>query len=340
MNESSLRTAFFFVLLTGVLILTFFLFRPFLVMFAIAATAVVILHPVHDRILKRVGKRPRTAAFLTVAITILLVLIPLTLIGTQIATEAADLYADLRDGTASLPTDALGALEDVVQRYVPGMELDVNRYASQGLNWITDNLQALFAGTFHTLFLIFLGIITYYYLLKDGKTFVRSLMDLSPLKEEENRKLVQRLHLAVNSVIRGSLIIAMLQGIATGVGLLIFGVPSAFLLGSIAGVGALIPTVGTSIVIGPVVLYLAFIGEYVSAAGFLAWGIVAVGLIDNFLHPILVGRGMKMHPLFIFFAVIGGVSLFGMAGFILGPLVISLLFGLLDIFRKEKSHTS
>ena len=174
-------------------------------------------------------------------------------------------------------------------------------------------------------------------MLKDGEKFTNAVIELSPLTTKEDRAIIGRLRDAMNSVIRGSLIIASLQGVVTGIGLMIFGIPSAVLLGSIAGVGALIPTVGTSIVLLPIIGYLFIVGSLGKAIGLTLWAVLAVGLIDNFLHPYLVGRGMKMHPLFIFFAVIGGIAFFGLAGFILGPLVVSLLFGLLDIFRREKT---
>lgn len=335
MKETQLRSAFFLSLLVGVLVLVFFIVKPYLVTLAIAGTAAVILHPVYDRILSLFKGRKTLSALCMVVLTFVLILLPLTLIGIQIATEATDLYAKLSGSSPSLPTDLLSQVENLIQQYIPGITINLSQYAGQALNWIASNVQSFFAGTVRAILLVFLGTIAYYYMLKDGDKFINVLIELSPLTEQEDKKLIFRLRSAVNSVIRGSLIIALLQGTVTGIGLAIFGIPSAVLLGSIAGVGALIPTIGTSVVLAPVILYLAIINNYVSAIGLLIWGIVAVGLIDNFLHPLLVGRGMKMHPLFIFFSVIGGIAFFGLSGFILGPLVVSLLFGLLDIFREE-----
>lgn len=335
MKQEYLRTAFFLTVLGGVLTLVFFIVKPYLVTLAIAATAAVVLQPVHRNICKWTGKRERLAALCMVILTYLLILLPLTILGIQIATEAAGTYNDLRSGSTTLPTDLLRTIEELARRYIPGLSLNISQYAGQSLNWIAGSLQSFFTGTVRALLLLFLGTIAYYYMLKDGKKFLDIVTDLSPLTKKEDEDLLQRLHDAVNSVIRGSLIIAVLQGIVTGIGLAIFGIPSAALLGSIAGIGALIPTVGTTIVLAPVIMYLLVIGEYVSGIGLTVWGSIAVGMIDNFLHPMLVGRGMKMHPLFIFFAVIGGIAYFGIAGFILGPLIMSLLFGLLDIFRSE-----
>jgi len=336
MQETQLRTAFFLLLLSGVLVLVFFILQPYLITLSIAATAAVILYPIYNVLLSKLKERKTIAAFCMVALTILLLLVPLTFFGIQIATEATDVYRALQgEDSASFLKDVIGMVEGLAQQYIPAtVSFDLNRYAGQALNWIASNLQSFFAGTLRAVLLIFLGIVAYFYMLRDGKSFTKALTELSPLAEDEDRKILDRLRQAMNSVIRGSLIIAILQGIVTGIGLAIFGIPSAVLLGSIAGVGALIPSVGTSIILAPVIIYLFVTGEYFSAVGLLLWGAFAVGLIDNFLHPLLVGRGMKMHPMFVFFAVIGGIAFFGISGFILGPLIMSLLFGLLEIFRN------
>lgn len=315
--------------------LVFFIFKPYLITLAVAATAAVILHPLYERVLAFTKGRETISSLFMVLLTVVVLLIPLTFIGIQIAVEASGVYEDLRAGSASFSTDLFSTLEGLVRQYIPGATLNLSQYAGQALNWIAGSLQSFFSGTVRAILLVFLGTIAYYYMNKDGKKFIKMLIELSPLTAKEDAELISRLRSAVNSVIRGSLIIALLQGTVTGIGLAIFGIPSAVLLGSIAGVGALIPTVGTSVVLAPVIVYLGISGDYVSAIGLLIWGILAVGLIDNFLHPILVGHGMKMHPMFIFFAVIGGIAFFGISGFILGPLVMSLLFGLLDIFREE-----
>jgi predicted PurR-regulated permease PerM len=155
---------------------------------------------------------------------------------------------------------------------------------------------------------------------------------LSPLPDKYDSRVIQRLHDAINSVVRGALLIALIQGIVSGVGLSIFGVPNAVLWGSLAVIAALIPYVGTAAVITPAVVYLFLIDRTGAAIGLAIWGVVAVGLMDNFLGPRLVNRGIKLHPVVILLAVLGGLVFFGPLGYILGPLVVSLLFALLDIY--------
>ena len=343
MKQEYLRSAFFLLLLGGVLIVVFSFIQPYLITLAVAGTAAIIFHPVQIRLVRLLRGRKTIAAFLMIILTYILVLIPLIILGIQIATEASGMYADLRNGTkANMLIDLQQTLETLLQRYIPSVSIDISnisQYAGQALNIVAGSLQTFFTGTVHAIFLTFLGTIAFFYMLRDGTDFIDYIIRLSPLTEKEDVKLFERLHQAVNSVVRGSLIISILQGTVTGIGLMIFGVPSAVLLGSIAGVGSMIPTIGTTIVLAPVILYLFISGDYVSGIGLSIWGMLAVGMIDNLLQPLLVGRGMRMHPMFTFLAVIGGISYFGISGIILGPLLISLLFGLFDIFLEETEAT-
>ena len=340
MKQAYLRSAFFLLLLGGVLMVVFSFIQPYLITLAVAGTAAVIFNPVQTRLVRLLGGRKTIATFLMIILTYILVLIPLIILGIQIAAEASGMYADLRNGTSTnILIDLQKNLEILLQRYVPDVSINISQYAGQALNIVAGSLQTFFTGTVHAIFLTFLGTISYFYMLRDGTKFIDYIIRLSPLTENEDIKLFERLHQAVNSVVRGSLIISVLQGTVTGIGLMIFGVPSAVLLGSIAGLGSMIPTIGTTIVLAPVILYLFISGEYVSGIGLSIWGMIAVGMIDNLLQPLLVGRGMRMHPMFTFLAVIGGISYFGVSGIILGPLLISLLFGLFDIFLEETETT-
>lgn len=114
---------------------------------------------------------------------------------------------------------------------------------------------------------------------------------------------------------------------------MLFAVPGAAFLGVLTAIGALVPGVGTAAVILPIVLFLFLSGNVGSGIGLLCWGIVAVGLIDNLLGPRLVGRGLRIHPFFVLVSVLGGVTIFGPFGFIIGPMVLALLFAFLDLYK-------
>ena len=174
-------------------------------------------------------------------------------------------------------------------------------------------------------------LISLFYFLRDGKSFTQYLKILSPLSDRQDEKILSRLFVAVNSVIKGALSIALIQGFLTGIGFWIFGVPNPVLWGSTAAIAALVPNIGTALVLVPAIGFLYLNGEVAQAIGLGIWSITAVGLIDNILGPYLINRGVKIHPLLILLSVIGGLGLFGPVGFLLGPLIISLLFALIDI---------
>ena len=171
-----------------------------------------------------------------------------------------------------------------------------------------------------------------YYLLKDGQKLKRAAIEYSPLANIDDEMILKKLELAIGSVIKGNFTIAFIQGILAFIGFTIFGVPNAILWGAAAAVAALIPSVGTALVLLPAVALLFLSGQLFPAVGLLLWGMLAVGLIDNFLGPKLIGRGMKLHPLLVLFSVLGGLVFFGPVGFLLGPIILSLLFALLHIY--------
>ena len=125
---------------------------------------------------------------------------------------------------------------------------------------------------------------------------------------------------------------AVTQGLLAGIGFTIFGVPNAALWGFITVIAALVPILGTSIVLTPIIIYLFAFDTLFSAIGLLAWGMLAVGLIDNFLGPKLMQRKIRIHSFLILLSVLGGLSLFGPIGFLIGPLFLALLSTLLDIY--------
>jgi predicted PurR-regulated permease PerM len=158
---------------------------------------------------------------------------------------------------------------------------------------------------------------------------------MSPLLDMYDERIFTKVDTAIHSIVRGSLVIGLIQGILTGVGFWVAGIPNPALWGSVAAIAAFIPGVGTSLVLGPGIIYLFITGSTVAAVGLLAWAVFAVGLIDNFLSAHLVQRGVAVHPFIILLSVLGGLAFFGPIGFILGPLVIAFLIALLDIYRES-----
>ncbi len=334
------RPYFLTALLIGVLALVTAIFWPFLKPLALAAVFAVVLQGLYGKISRLFGGWPSVAALLTVLMSILLILLPLSLVGVLVGNEARQLYVSLEEGEGRSTIaelflridESFGGAVPGLGEFSRGLSADVDTYTKELLQWVTGHAGAIFSSVSQLLLSFFIFFIALYYLLRDGRRVREILITLSPLRDSQDETVFERLERAVNSVIKGNLTIALVQGILTTIGFVLFGIPNAILWGTIAAIAALIPGFGTSLVFIPAVAYVFFTGATVYALGLLAWGVIAVGLIDNLLGPRLVGRGMQLHPLLVLLSVLGGIIFFGPVGIFLGPLSLSLLFSLLSIY--------
>ncbi|MBP6855813.1 MAG: AI-2E family transporter [Candidatus Pacebacteria bacterium] len=345
MNSSKNQPVLITILLVGMLILAFFIMLPYLTAIILAMVLAIVCEPLYLRIKKVV--RINWIASLAMTLCVLIIfLLPLSFFGTLVFNEARDMYIGSIEGA---DLDTVGGLPSLVQQYVarhiPTLAgtLDVAQYTQDVLAWVVQNVGGVFSSIVQGVVTFALSLFIFFYFLKDQKLFEQFLSRFSPLTEENTNKIVDKIKRSVNSVVGGSLVVAVLQGIVTGCGFALFGIPNPALWGGIAVVAALVPTFGTSLVVVPAIVYL-FANHHIGAAiGLLAWGFLAVGMLDNFLGPQLVKRGTKVHPLIVLLSVLGGVGIFGPIGFIMGPLVFSLLFALLEMYREtwheEARHT-
>ena len=153
-----------------------------------------------------------------------------------------------------------------------------------------------------------------FYFLKDGIRWKKILIILSPLSDTDDRKIIDRLKKSVNGVMRGYLLISVIQGLLMSFGLWLFGVPNAALWGVVAAVASLIPMIGTAFVSVPAIIFLFITGNIASAFGLLVWSLAVVSSIDNLLNPIVISNKINIHPLFVLFFSIRGISLLGPCG--------------------------
>lgn len=335
MDSKKPQIYFLLILLAATAILSFFILRPFLFAFVLALVFAVIFRPLHQKMLKYTFKHEALAAFITTIIIVILIFAPLIFLGAQILQELKDLYLSLAGGGKDNIFNAINKLAAASHRYFPNTQdisASLDQYLKQGLSWLLSNLGAVFSNFAKMIMTAFLFIFSLYYLLKDGRKLREKIINLSPLNDDDDETIIKKLELAVSSVIRGNFVIAFIQGALTALGFSIFGVPNAILWGTAASIAALIPSLGTSLIFIPAIILLFISGQILSAGGLLLWGLLAVGLIDNFLGPKLIGRGMQLHPLLVLLSVLGGIGFFGVIGFVLGPIILSLLFTLFDIY--------
>ncbi len=343
MKQKQSYPYFLLVGLVASLVVVYFIIEPFLGPLILAAVFAFLFQPIYQKFLHLFKKRESLAALCTTIIAIILVLIPIALLGTQILRESSELYYSLVNGGVSGFIGPVKSLIDQVRTLLPipaDFELNFTQYARQGLDFLVQNLGAVFSSFAKILLNSVVFLMALYFLLKDGRRLTDYFVALSPLADADDDIIVARLKSSVTAVVKGNLTIGLIQGVLTGIGFAIFGVPNAALWGGVAAIAAFIPGVGTALIIIPAILYLFLTGNTFGGIGMLAWGMIAVGMIDNVLGPKLVGQGMRLHPLAVFLAVLGGLAFFGPLGFLLGPVAISLCLGLIDIYSSLKKRES
>ncbi len=315
--------------------LLWLMFAPFITALALAAVIVTICYPLYERVLAYTPRRNETiASLLTTLLVIVIVILPITWLTSLLIGETVSVYKLLGNSQYTF-SDTLSNLEEMIESVIPGLNIDLTEYLRQSAEWFAGNLGAIFAGTASTLFSIFIALIGTFYFFRDGRGFTRTLIKISPLPDSEDTLILKRMAIAVRSVATGVVLVAIIQGALTALGLMIFGFERAILLGTVAAIGALIPGIGTIIVFLPAIGYLLFVGEYFNAIGLTIWAALAVGLIDNFLGPYFMSRGSTMHPFLILLSVLGGIVLFGPIGFIVGPGILSLFIVLIQLYMQH-----
>ncbi len=335
MEDTRVERYFFVAVFLCVLVLAAAILYPYLGAMVLAGVLAVLVHPFYVRVERIVPSRT-IAALVTTLISSLLIVVPALGVGYLIFLEVQGMSTTIQSNGFSDIHSITIPITDRVNKYLPiGLSLDVEEVVREGVAWLSANLGALFTGTTSIVLRLFVTLIVLYYFLKDGKKFRKVLIRFSPLTDESDEEVLRRLDQVVHSLIRGTLLIALLQGALTGLALWVVGIPNPVLWGVVATVGAVIPSVGTGIVFLPAALYLLVTGQFALMVLFALWGFLVVGLVDNIFRPQLIGRGVSIHPLLIFLSVLGGLAFFGVSGFLIGPLVFGILVALADIYANK-----
>lgn len=343
MKESKLEIYIYFILLGITVFLAYKIFEPYLFSIVVAILFAVIFDPLNKHIARRIPRHKSLSALVTLVIVFTLVLLPFILYGIQLGDEVKNFYdyafASMQ-GSGGIMAKLTTVTNNIITTFSPfGVHwpvFDVSEtesYVFAVLSWVRGHFGDIFSGLAKFFMDVFIFLFAFYYFLRDGKTIRKRLIEISPFPDNRDEEILERLQNAVMSVVKGSMLVALIQGVMTGLGFHFFGIPSALLWGGVTVIAALVPGVGTSLVLVPGVLYLFFTGESTHAFGLILWGVACVGLIDNVLGPKLIEKSMNIHPLLILLSVLGGIAYFGVIGFILGPIVLSFLFTLFEIYK-------
>ena len=338
-------TIIFLTAMTAVaLYFSYLLFQPFLKPLLAAVVIAVVFSPVHSHI-QRWLRSPSLAAAASIVLVVLLVIAPAVAIILAIRGEVADLYALIEQkstesgGLSPFLTQLLQRPMQWMGRYVDVSQVDLRASLLGRLQELSAVLVAegwmIVGGV--TTFVVnsLITLFTLFFLFREGRSMRRRVAALLPLNTEQFEKLFGGIENTIIGTVYGGLVVAAVQGMLVGLALWILGVPSPVLWGVVASFFALLPLVGTAVVWVPASIYLLASGGWVKAAILAGWGMLVVGSIDNVLRPYLIGGRVQMHTLLIFFAVVGGVNMFGFLGLIIGPVILAITMTLLSLLRDE-----
>lgn len=326
---------FFFLLLAASGYLVWQVFSPFISALALSLIIVTICYPMYVAIKKGVPRQNETlAALIATFIVVILIVLPLLFISTIFVRELASFYQNLGAGQDLTIEHYLNTLENTVALYIPEFQVNLTEQLKQSAGWFVSNLGSIFAGTLSTIFIILISLIGSFYFFRDGKELLKVILKISPLPDKEDTVIFSRLAKAVRSVATGVLLLSLIQGVLAAIGFTLFGIERGVLWGAIAAILAMLPGVGTVTIMIPAVAYLFITSSAFAAIGLAIWAIIMVVVIDNMLGPYLMSRGNNMHPFLMMLSVLGGISMFGPIGFIVGPVIVTLFVVLLEIYNQ------
>jgi predicted PurR-regulated permease PerM len=312
---------------------------PFLPALIWAVALAVMAHPVHDWLSRHISL-PGAAAFLAVAMVAVVLLGPLVWLSNEV-------FSEVFSGIDKIQSEASsGRWRRAVERnaklapalYWLEKRVNVKEEAKKLADSARERAGPILAGTISSITQLMIALFALFFFLRDRAKVLRSLRSFAPLSEKEINEVFERIRAVIHATIYGTLVVSAVQGALGGLMFWVLGLPAPVLWGTAMAVVAVIPVLGAFVIWAPAAFFLALEGDWGKATILTAWGIFVVGLIDNLLYPILVGKEMRLHTLPVFIAIVGGLFVYGAPGLIVGPVALAVTLALLDILRRRTAH--
>jgi predicted PurR-regulated permease PerM len=334
------------------LYLSYLIFLPFVLVILWAIVLTIVARRPFERF-RKWGLNDNFASIGATLTIALCVLVPLTAIGIGVVEQVRDVADQFRARADELRSRTDEAREGPATQsssrlmrfvgQVPGAQKVLNspyvsgEFVKTQLQQIGQRLAnsavGLAGSALSTIVQIVLVLFTMFYLLRDRREILNLTAGVLPLDRPQFDRLTTRIHDIISASLYGTLVVAAVQGAMGGLAFWVLGIGGSLFWGVVMFFLSMIPVAGAFVIWVPVALYLAFTGHVTKAILLTAWGGGAIATVDNLLRPILVGSRTKMHELVVFFSVLGGLQVFGMLGLIVGPVVVAVAAGLLEMFR-------
>ena len=346
MDIPKLHRAVFLLLLSGSTLAFLWVLAPFWGAVLWAVTLALLFNPLFQRLRRRLGQRDNVAALLTLLIVVALVIVPLSLVTASLVSDLTDLVQRTRSGELSpraffekivslVPPWAFGWLQRLG---APDLNTLIDRISSlllQGGQLLATRALTLGQNTFHFLVQFVVMLYLLFFLLRDGVALAQQVRQAIPLARRHTHYLLNKFSTVLRATVKGNVLVAVVQGALGGIALAVLGIGGAVFWGVVMAFLSLLPAVGAALVWGPVAAYLLATGAVWKAAALVAWGVLVIGLSDNVLRPILVGKDTKLPDYVVLITTLGGMSLFGLNGFVVGPTIAAMFLACWAVLQRE-----
>ena len=332
----------FLLVLTGLVIyLCWLMTQPFLAAVTWAAGLAVIAHPLHDALERRVRK-PSLAAFLAVAIVTVLLIVPGIVLIDRAVREAASGLRELQAYIASDRWQAAISENHRLGRVISWLDsnFDLGETIRSTAAALSRRVPKVLAASVQSIVLLVIMLFTLFYFFRDHRRIINGLVRLLPLPDREVEILLKDIADAIHATIYGRFTVAAVQGALGGVMFGFLGIHAPMLWALLMMLFSLVPMLGAFIIWVPAAIILAVQGSWVKALVLTGWGAFVIGLIDNFLYPLIVGDRLRLHSLLVFFSALGGIAAFGTSGIVLGPVILAITIGLMRLWQQRIAAAS
>jgi len=340
MDQEKVNKAVLLLLVLFISALFLSMIRHFFMAIFLAGIFSAMTYPLYRGLEQRLKGHRSLASLITLLIVIIMILLPLGGLLGIVTAQAIKVGQTIAPWVQSRITEpgALSELQDIIPFYdkIEPYEEIIYRKAGEMVgiasSFLVNSLSVITMGTVNFLFMVFILLYTMFFFLMDGDKLLAKMLYYLPLNDQDKRRMLEKFTSVTNATIKGTAIIGILQGGLAGFAFFVVGIPSAVFWGTIMSVLSIIPSIGTALVWVPAVIILAVGEHYGKAVGLLLFCGLAVGSLDNFLRPRLIGKDTQMHDLLILFGTLGGIAMFGIVGFIIGPIVAALFVTVWEIY--------
>jgi len=347
MNEEKLQNKSLAVLLVLVTIAFIWILLPFYGAVFWAVILGIVFAPLQHRLQLKFGWQRNLTSLCTLSICLVIAILPVIIVSTLLVQEGATFYKTIESGELdigkylvqfkhSLPPYFQNLLDRFGLGELNGLRDKIVKSSMQGGQVLASQAFSFGQGTFEFIVSFFIMLYLLFFFLRDGSELARRVRTAVPLEDSQKRRLQLKFNRVVRATIKGNLLVAITQGALGGAIFWFLDIPSALLWAVLMGFLSLLPAVGAGIVWAPVALYFLLSGAIWQGTVLALFGVFVIGLVDNVMRPIMVGKDTKMPDYMILISTLGGLAIFGLNGFVIGPLIAALFMSSWGIFIETK----